>query len=599
MRIAKPIFIASALSCALTLGACTQKPVAENVQWLTPPIETYANWEKASNAQHDLVLAYYAKPKTVVLRQANGETQTLVDGSVNDSAPSGLALAIGAKDPATMWRDKIPSKGLYLKHGNANPVELGEGTEPLARFLVAADGGGWHSLWYGEKAPEGSVSQHNDFRKMVSPNSDKYNIYYRHLGEADQKGSTERLFPGFYPQWIIGASGEVAVFTWDNTQTPSKILMRVRDATSGVFTEASVVSKTTETIPPIFKTFRVGARWFVVWLNQGGDKGIEFSVHGAWSDDKGAKWEQFDIPELNGFDVTEISVAGDEVSGHMAMAVSGSWRFVNGEAKSMFYVVRSQDRGATWLKTEMIRENAANDDSNAGKAQVAFGTEPGSLWLLWEDWREVRPRMYFAYSSDFGANWLYKNLPVATQPMGGNLLHPAKASMGVNPKGLYYIAGTLVNDSFKEEKLYAQQLTAPLAELSAKEFGKRRTGDEKSLKLRVNEYWQAMQDSRYDASYPLLDPFLRSQWNQDMYKQRMGRIKYTAHSIEAVDIHGNFADVRVKITGSVPKFMLNGKEVSAPERDAVLVERWLFLDGSWFREYSEESSSIKFTQYNK
>ena len=583
MRIAPSIFVASAV--ALALSACTSKPAPENVQWLTPAIETFANWEKASDAQHDIVLAYYAQPKSIALRLANGEVQTLVDGSTSESAPSGLAVAVGPKDSATLWRDKFPSKGLFLKHGNANPVELGEGTEPLARFMVAADGDAWHSLWYGEKP--------------VADSQNKYYLYYRHLDANDQKGTTERLLPGFYPQWIVGAAGEVAVFSWDNTQTPPKIMMRVRDAASGDFSEASVVSKTTDNIPPLLKTFRVGARWFVVWMNQGGDKGIDFSLQGAWSDDKGAKWERFDVPELTGFDVTELNIAGDEASGNMVMAVSGSWRFVTEGSKSIFYVVRSTDRGATWLKPEMLRENSANADSSAGKAQVAFGTEPGSVWLVWEDWRDVRPRMFFAYSSDFGANWSHKNLPLAEQPQGGNLLHPAKVAMGINPKGLYYVAANVVNDSFKEEKLFAQQLNAPLAERSAKEYAQRPVGDEKTLKRRVDEYWQAMRDSKYDASYPLLDPFMRSQWNFDMYKQRMGRVKYTAHTIEAVDIRGNLADVRVKITGSVPKFMLNGREVSAPERTAEINERWLFIDGAWFREYAEESSSIKFTQYNK
>lgn len=247
----------------------------------------------------------------------------------------------------------------------------------------------------------------------------------------------------------------------------------------------------------------------------------------------------------------------------------------------------------------MLRENAANADSHARNAEVAFGAEPGSVWLLWEDWREVRPRIYFAYSSDFGATWKHKNIPLAGQPKGGNLLQSAKKATGVDPNGLFYIAANLVNDSMKEEKLFAQHLNTALADTSAKEYAKRPMLTEGDLKKRIGSYWQAMQDSDYDKSNGLLDPFMRSKWTIDDYKKRMGRIKYTAHAIENIDIRGNLADVRIKITGSVPKFMNNGKEVSAPERDAVIVERWLYLDGSWYREYNEESSETKFTHYNK
>lgn len=582
MRIALPI----AVACTFALTACTPpKPSEESVQWLTPPIETYANWKKDSDSTHDLVLAYYANRSNIALRLPSGEVQTLVDGSVNNSAPSGLAAAIGKNEIATMWRDKIPSKGLFLKQGANAPIELGEGTAPLARFSVIPDGAGWHVLWYGEQPVEGIKS--------------KYNVYYRHVDEKGQSSPTERLFSGFYFQSIVDASGDLAVATWDNNQTPPKLILRVRHASTGTFEAERVISPTTANIPPLINAFRIGSRWFVTWLNQGGDNGNEFSLQGAWSDDKGAQWKRFDIPALNGFDVVDVSVTGDAASGNLVMAVSGSWRFVNQDPKSLFYVIRSQDYGATWQKPEMIREDAANADSHARKAEVALGAEPGSVWLLWEDWREVRPRIYFAYSTDFGASWKHKNIPLAGQPKGGNLLQSAKQATGIDPKGLFYLAANLVNDSMKEEKLFSQHLNTALADLSAQEFAQRPSPSEADLKKRVGSYWQAMQDADYDKSNSLLDPFMRSKWTIEDYKKRMGRIKYTAHTIENIDIRGNLADVRVKITGSVPKFMNNGKEVSAPERDAVIVERWLFLDGAWYREYNEESSETKFTHYNK
>ncbi len=581
MRIIFPI----TLACALAISACSPKPAEENVQWLSPPIEIYSNWKKDSNNSHELVLAYYAARNKIDLRMPGGDLKTLVDGSVNNSAPSGLALAIGSSDIATMWRDKVPTKGLFFKQGGNDPIELGEGTAPLARFNIIPDAKGWHVVWYGEQPIEGVES--------------KYNIFYRHVDEKGQSTSTERLFSGFYFQTLTDPDGNLSVVTWDKKQDSAKIVIRTRKAKSGAFEAERIISPTTENIPPLLNALRVGSRLLVTWVNQGGDKGNEFSIQGAWSDDQGLNWTRFDIPALNGFDVVDVSIAGDDASGNMLMAVSGSWRFVNGDKKSLFYVVRSPDRGATWQQPAMIRESAANADSHAGKAEVAFGNEQGSVWLIWEDWREVRPRIFFAYSTDFGATWKHKNTPLAGQPKGGNLLQSARTSMGVDPKGLFYVAANVVNDSMREEKLYMQHLNAALAESSAKEFAKRTAPSESDLKKRVNNYWQAMRDADYDKSNALLDPFMRSKWTLDEYKKRMGRIKYTEYTIENIEIRGNFADVRMKVTASVPKFMDKGKEISAPEREAEFVERWLFLDNTWYREYNEESSETRFTFYNK
>lgn len=574
-----------AIACTISLTACTTKTNEESIEWLTPNIETYSNWKKDSNSTHALVLAYYASRNKIALHLPSGEVETLVEGSVNDSAPSGLALSIEASTISTMWRDKIPSKGLFLKQGSNAPIELGEGTAPLARFSVTHDVIGSHILWYGEQ-PQPNIKS-------------KYNIFYRHVDDKGQLSSTERVFSGFYFESFIDESDNLVVVTWDNTQAPPKLIMRARNTIKGSFESERVISTTTANTAPLIKTFRIGSRWFVMWLNQGGEHNTDFSVQGAWSDDKGAKWLRFDIPELNGFDVVDISVTGDNTTGNLIMAVSGSWRFVNQDTKSLFYVVRSDNRGETWKKPDMIREADANEDSHARIAEVALGSEQGSVWLLWEDWREVRPRIYFAYSTDFASTWKYKNIPLAGQPKGGSLFQSAKQATGVDNKGLFYIAANLVNDSMQEVRLFSQHIDPVLAETSVKQFAKRTVPNETDLKNRIKSYWQAMQDSNYDKSYILLDPFMRSKWTLDDYNKRMGRIKYTEHKVESIDIHGNFSDVRVRIKGSVPKFMSKGKEVSAAEREAVILERWLFLDGLWYREFNEESSETKFTQYNK
>jgi len=581
-------------AASLTLLACGSHNSSSMsaVTWLNnTPIGLDDQWKLTNNPERDSVwLAYYQDTSSLYLRSPQGSVQMLVDGA-SGAAPSGIALALTDDSPATLWRDKIPSKGLFLKQGDAPPLEIGvEGfdTEPLVRFDIHPDNNttqqGLHALWYGER---------------INPQSQsKYNLYYRHIDAQGHPSATELVLPGFYPQWIISADNDVAVFSWDGSQSPPQILMRQRGAQSGQFDAVRVIATSTDSVTPIFRAFRFEKRWFVMWVEQHGQNKSEFLIRGLWSDDKGANWTNFDFPTIKGFDISELKVAHDAASGHAMMAISGSWRLKDPKAMNTFYVVSSTDNGAHWSEPKIIRDTQANNTSRADAAQVFFGDKPGSAWVVWEDWRDIRGRLYFAYSEDFGKTWLYNNKPLAGQPDGNNIIAFNTEGGYRNALGQHFVAANITSDAGIQKKLFSIALNDTALQQSLELSKKQKVSDAKALSSRVTGYWKAMANSKYDVGYGYLDPFMRAVWPLDLYQKRLGRIKYKdSVVIDGMNINGNFADVSLRIKAYVPEFEQGGKKQSMPEREVPITERWLWVDGNWFREYSEESSEIKFTRY--
>ena len=126
---------------------------------------------------------------------------------------------------------------------------------------------------------------------------------------------------------------------------------------------------------------------------------------------------------------------------------------------------------------------------------------------------------------------------------------------------------------------------------------KARLSDER-LRQRVTEYWQAMQREDYAVSYAMHDPFFQTLVDRQMYFQKMGTIKYSALRIDAVERIGKIAKVKLTVEAFVPEFKTpSGKIYSRPKAEYPMIETWLFISGDWYREYYEESSERRFTQY--
>lgn len=530
-------------------------------------------------------LAFYDEHRQLWLRDPAGAERRL-DLKEEGQAPSGLAAAPHGSAARIAWRDKIPEKGLYvLDTADDRVQEVSAKTEALARFGLYPATAGTHLLWYGERRHE--------------PTGARYNLHYAYLDDAGALHGPEWLMPGIYPVGL--ADGDAfAAFSWvtEGTERPH-IAMRRRAADDTQFSEPVVLDSGLESLSPIFLAASSGDHWIVLWVTMERDGVPGLSIDGVRSVDRGQTWERFTVDGLRGFDPANLSVAMD--GAQVVLTASGRWPAdpasaagASSERQYHVFAVRSADGGLTWDEPMDLR-GVGETISRAQNAHAVRGATPGELWLVWEDWREVRPRAYGAYSRDFGRSFTWQDLPIS--PAAEQRIGVARSG----PIGLRHGAALdLIVNRYTSNNYEAVQLVAfsPDAEAIARgEARPARLTDEAYLRARATEYWQAMADRDYERSYALLDPFTRDAWLPRDYQSRQGRIAYHSFEILSVSFNGHLADVRTKIVASVPRFEVRGTVFEVPEREAEFSERWIFVDGDWYREYHEEGSGLRFTKY--
>lgn len=543
------------------------------------PLAAHSQWRTLSGAGHPLWVAYYDRDRQLWLRHPDGRQQRL-DRKEDGQAPSGLSMAANAERARVAWRDKVPSKGLFvLDTGDDDPQEISGESEALARFHLLPGDTGTHALWYGEK-------RHEETGAL-------YNLHYNFITDSGEVGEQQWLMPGMYPIGL--ADGDrFAAFSWvtQGTDEPH-IAMRQREAGSPDFSDSRILDSGIENLSPVYMAEASGDHWVVLWQTMQRDGVKERSLDGVRSPDRGETWETFSIEGLRGFDSGRLSMAmeGSEI----AVAVTGRWRDRN-DPQEYTYFVRSPDGGASWSEPREMRD-PGQFPSRAPSAQVVRGSDASELWVVWEDWRQIRPRIYGAYSRDFGKTFEWEDRPVSPATLKRAGLSGNAAARIETPEGLELVANRYASDSFDQLDLVPFSL--PREPVDHDMDPPPRLTDTGYLKERVTQYWAAMQERDHEASYALLDPFTRNAWDLLDYRGRQGPIKYHDFEIGEVVREGHLADVSVTITASVPAFRHGGEEISVPERTINFTERWLFVDGDWYREYEEKGSELRFTRYRR
>jgi hypothetical protein len=463
----------------------------------------------------------------------------------------------------------------------------GSESKPLPRLEVARRDNDYYLLWLGEK-----------------PVSETKQIYHQYLRYSEDGGKTfsevERVIPGIYPMWIVDEK-DVAIFSWVRSEEQNMIAMRRFDRAAKRFGPIIKIAETPEQISPIYRTFESAGRWFVTWLSQYGD-GRDFLLEGAYSEDRGQTWKRFAFETIKGLDLSHLAAAADG-KGHIALAFSGSRRLRddNPEARNDVYVVYSKDNGSTWSKPHSLRTDEEKI-THAKFPAIAFGSEPGILVVAWEDWRDIRPNVYVAHSTDYGASW--QNATPLGLPGRVNLgmeFDMEKALLRHNDK-YHLVVKRFENDNLSQADLIhysftLDELKQPLRLPRGIQLEKARLNDDR-LRQRIKFYWDAMRRSDYATTYALLDPFFQARVGRKAYWQKMGTIQYHGFRIEQTERIGKIARAKITIEASVPEFRTaSGKEYSKPKQEYTFVETWLFIGGDWYREYYEENSGVRYTRY--
>ncbi|HRX69558.1 MAG: exo-alpha-sialidase [Gammaproteobacteria bacterium] len=557
------------------------------------PLGSNASWEYALDSQSELWLAYYGDDKLLYVRRPDG-SEVNFSSQNRDQYLSGLAIDSGKDTLSIVWRDKLPEKDLRLLPGlpTTGPIPQslsvgGSESEPLPRLKIAQRGDYYYLLWLGEK-PDLETKQ-------------TYHQYFRYSEDGGKTFSeVERVIPGIYPMWIVDDQS-IAIFSWIRSKERQVIAMRRFDRAAKHFGALVEIAETPEQISPIYRAFESAGRWFVTWLSQYGD-GRDFLLEGAYSEDQGQTWKRFAFETIKGLDLSHLVAAADG-KGHIALAFSGSHRLRdnNPQAKNDVYLTYSTDNGSTWSEPRSLRTDEQKI-THAKFPAITFGSEPGVLLIAWEDWRDIRPNVYIAYSKDYGATW------ESTIPLG----LPGRVNLGMefdmehelrNHNGNYHlVVKRFENDNLNQAELVHYTFTLDdLKQLPLLPRGiqleKARLNDDR-LRQRVKFYWDAMQRKDYAASYALLDPFFQAKVGRKAYWQKMGTIKYHGFRIEKTERIGKIAKVKITIEASVPEFRTaSGKEYSKPKQEYTFIETWLFIGGDWYREYYEENSGVRYTGY--
>jgi len=340
-----------------------------------------------------------------------------------------------------------------------------------------------------------------------------------------------------------------------------------------------------------------------LWLGHYGDKG-ELLLEGTYSDDKGQTWKRFAIEDLRGLDMGSVSIVSDQKT-NLIIALYGNRRLMDPtnttNIKNNVYVVRSTDNGTTWQKPQTVR----SDELRLTKAQypvLALGSQPGTVMLAWEDWRDIRPNVYVSYSKDYGATW-EPALPLGRPGVWNLGLDLQPHSMIGREDRFSLIAKQYKDDALSANKDYVlysftwDEVKRNAAEFKISEL-QRAHATEARLRERATQYWQAMQDGQYEMTYAIMDPFYRSQRDLKAHLSSKGRVKYHRFQVGPIVQKGNLARVQIEIETSVPEFKLpDGKIISQPAKTVSFLQTWVFLNDDWHLEYYDEMAEKSSTSY--
>lgn len=98
---------------------------------------------------------------------------------------------------------------------------------------------------------------------------------------------------------------------------------------------------------------------------------------------------------------------------------------------------------------------------------------------------------------------------------------------------------------------------------------------EDNLKVRINEYWEAMIKGHYRVAYQYLDP--RNRVSSDRFVEGASNFKFLDYKIEDVKVKGDRGIAKINFTIKIKSLQLNIPEIKRTEE-----EEWNFLDGQWY-----------------
>lgn len=502
------------------------------------------------------------------------------------------------------WLVHVRGGGIYAQSvDNLEPLKLREpGEGGVIRSLAAgASGGSAVVAWIDKKnevnrlqavalSPEGQHATPTDFASGIS--SSLVNVITSTRG----------------PTYILDAStGDNATLYITAWNGPSTQIERVKLDTTGVmpikllsaiiiqnhfflfvssgederaviraivyrlpFFERESIADVAESDSVVFlKSLAVNNLPALVYKHQ---RGGVFGVSLAAKTDTG--YSSTPIHDIANLDVARTA-ENTWADGSVLILLSGEDR---GRFKQRVYAAVSPDGGKTWRMRRIDTPQGASTrawlpDLAAAGDQVA---------AVWEDFRNIRPEVRMQLSSDRGQNWLNNDFVVSD-----GRHYAIRPRIRAHEGKLYIAWYQYRTDARKEADAMLTRLNWEDAFSKAHQNDTRSSMEEREqlLKKAVADYWDAMMQGDFRRAYGHYDPFYRARTSLDAYAAQRGRFIYHSSEIRAIEIDGNVARVQSVTNFEVPKIMIMGREQSIEPRDFPIDDTWLYIDGSWFRQY--------------
>lgn len=117
------------------------------------------------------------------------------------------------------------------------------------------------------------------------------------------------------------------------------------------------------------------------------------------------------------------------------------------------------------------------------------------------------------------------------------------------------------------------------------------------LKERIDENWNAMIAADKRKVYDIYDPFFKIAVNYEVWPGRNAPGKYYSFEVKNMDILGNVAYVTMEVEYSYSITGSFGQKIEREKTKATFDEVWIFVDGSWYRQFKDAITDAIFAQY--
>jgi len=506
--------------------------------------------------------------KGQLLFKKDKEPQALHRESPPNSMLSMPSLYADDRLATVCWRAKLreaiegtgtPGNKLLLCRSSRDGMTFGKtqrvntGGGVLQSYITGNGLGDIYALWIDERAS----TQYDLYFNVSHDKGESWKDQDIRLDPGDP-GSTRSLLPSIF------AEGEKILLAWvEGGQNDVSILFRSSQDRGEHWTDPVVVH--TQATLTGGLTLLSGARLLIYWYDYEG-------VHGASSEDDGKTWQA--VPDIfKGQDVTELKAVHTQKGNILAV-----FGIAPQGAKEDIYASVSGD-GIRFAAPVRLDTNTPNFSTSTSPEIVE--DKSGSIYVIWRDYRNFKPQLFYNQSKDNGRTWLQDDLRVLT---GRDLrcINPRVAS-GLK-EGFWLLFEGYENEDLERGTLY----------LTKDVQGERYTASDRGdthlerLRERVSKFWSDRLVSDWGGNYDLLDPFYKKRITRDAYISSQFKTIYHAFQIKDIKITENTASVTINYTLEVPEFIsASGKNLKVPKRDEVITEEWIWYDGDWFRLFKD------------